>query len=219
MPDSLFYPYYTSVIFAFFAGLLMYKRHDVPARVITLLLLITAVSEYCCRITVIRQQYDTRNAIYHVYNVVQAILLSAYFIYIIKPRYYQRYLVVCSLLWPVLGIANIVFFQPLPELNYNMLMLESLCFITASLYFIYLSLKNSKGTYLFSRPHFKLTGILLTLWSTTFFFWSTIGILYQKQWKHTVVLMYAQTIFNILIYLAIAAVLFFYPKKAARENI
>jgi hypothetical protein len=100
--------------------------------------------------------------------------------------------------------------QPITELNSNMLMAESLCFITLSMYFMYRILKDESIENIFRHPHFQVAIICLVLWACTIFFWAFILVLYQSHWKYLGKVISVQITVDMLIYIGYAATLYFY---------
>lgn len=188
-------------------------------RIIVMFLLAAAISEIVSYVAYIHKQYPIKSAISHFYSVIEAILLSSYFIYAIKPYRNRNLIIGCIIVWLAAGALNGAFLQPLGGINSNMLMLESFSFITMSLYSIYWMLKNDIYDNLFRNPHFRFAVVCLITWSFTLFFWATIKILYSNHWKYSQLMMVSQVIVGMLSYLAIAAILFFHPKNNTIENL
>jgi hypothetical protein len=209
----LFYLCLFSMIIASMAGLFKYKYLDTAMRLLVASLILTSISEICCYVAVIYARYLLRCNIYHFYDIIQSILTTAYFIYAIKPHHYRKLLLLNFIFWPAIGISNIIFFQPLGTLNTNMLMVESFVFITLSLYFIYLTLKNDKVANIFKDAYFRIAVIILCLWSSSFFFWALVDFLFQGKWKYADVTMYLQSLIEAMAYFGIAATLYFYDKR------
>ena len=213
MNKELFFIYYASIVFATIVGLTRYRYLDVALRVILASLIVTLISELSCYIAYAFNRYSLRGTIYHVYGIIDATLLSAYFIYLIKPYRHRKYIIICVVVWLVAGIFNSIFLQPLRALNTNMLMLQSIVFITMSLYYIYSILKNDSTGSIFQYPHFWMSVIWLVFWSSSVFFWAFIKILYSNRWEHIQTAVCIQVIIAMLCYLGIGATLLFYPKK------
>ena len=184
-----------------------------PMRMIVVMLVITSVSELCCFILVCFHKYTARLSIYHFYNIVQAILITSFFIFAIKPERNKKISIINILFWILAGIVNLLFFQPLNKLNSNMLILESFFIITFSLYFIYNTLKSDITDNIFGQINFRMALILLVYWSSNMFFWAFIKVLNGMHWKHIGELIYIQAIFEIVVYVSTAFVIFDSTRK------
>ncbi len=206
---------YMSIVLSAIAGIARYRYMETSLRIITIMLVITSVSELCCSVAGMYQKYFIKLSIYHFYNIIQASLISAYFIYAIAPRRMNSILTISSMLWIAAGIANLLFLQPLGTLNSNMLVLESFGFVTMSLYFIYYILKNDLAGNIFRFVHFRMAFILLVYWSSTLFFWAFVKIFWYDHWQHILTLMYIQSVIEIIVYTGIAATLYYSGKKMA----
>jgi hypothetical protein len=80
-------------------------------------------------------------------------------------------------------------------------------------------LKNDKVNNIFLSPYFWLCVIWLVEWSSTFFFWAFIKILYHSHWQYMNLMLNFNNIINIIVYAGIVTVLLYYPKKSiAIEN-
>jgi len=209
----LFILCYLSILTATITAIACYKRLNNAFRVIALLLLLTSVSELVCFVAVCYERYVLRYTIYHFYSIIQAFLISSYFIYAIKPLYNRKLLLAAALCWVTVGSVNILFFQPLKELNTNMLMVESLVFITISLYFIYITLKNNVVQNIFRYPYFWMAVIWLVTWSTSISFWAFVKIIYKGQGDFIKIAITVQAIIEILSYLGIAATVYLFNKQ------
>ena len=120
---------------------------------------------------------------------------------------------VCNIGWVLFGIANILYWQPLHELNTNMLLMESSVFITAALYFIYMILKRDIVANMFSYPHFWMSIIWLVMWSCSISFWAFVKILYRGNWPYMSIAISIQAVIEILSYMGMSLVLYLYNKQ------
>lgn len=207
-----------SVLASTIVGIARYRSLETSMRMIVAFLLLTCGSELCSYFLSTNKNFDTRDAVYHFYNIIQAFLISAYFIFAIKPEKNFKILIASAVVWPIIGILNALFLQPINSLNNNMLMVESFAFVTMSLYLIYRILQNEGIMNIFSYPHFLIAVLFLLLWSTSYFFWAFVKILYTAKWQHMQSVMYLQAVVNIIFYSGIGLVLFFYPKNKPIEN-
>ncbi len=211
--------YYVAVSTATVAGIVRYKMLDTAMKVIVFLMLATTVCELFSYAMRTIKDYPLRYSVFHIYAVVEIFLQSLFFIYAIHPRNYRRLIIAAALLWPTLGLLNVVFLQSFGELNTNMLMVESFSTITMSLYFIYWFIKNDQVILLYQHPHLRVAALLLLLWSSAFFFWAFIKILYSNHWPYYNLIDHTSTTINTLVYTGIALTFLLYrPKHATYEN-
>ncbi len=217
MNTGIFSLYYISVLTAFTVGVANYKQLSTSLRFIVVLLFITCISEIASYLSYMNGRYELRGAIHHIYNTIQAILLTAYFVFAIKPHRPTRYIIAGIVFWPLAAILNIALLQPLKGVNSNMLMLESIAFIAMSLYTIYTLFMKDKTGSLLRHSDLRIAVICLFMWSATQFFWATIKILFSNHWRYTNTIMDAHAVLSLLCYLAIAMVLYTHPKMKKLE--
>lgn len=215
MDNILVYLCYLTLAIATCIGVAKFPRLSTPFRVLVILLLITAICEAAAYSAVMVKRYDIRYEIYHLYNPIQAILLSAFYIFIIAPAHQKALLVTNLLGWPLIALLNAVYLQPVTSLNSNMLIFESFFFITLSLYFIYITLKYDVTDNVFRYPYFWVAVIWLISWSSSMFFWACIKLLYRSQWRHMPAIMYMQAFADCTVYAGIAIILYNYNRKSA----
>lgn len=111
-----------------------------------------------------------------------------------------------------------VYLQPVTNINSNVLLLQSSLIICLPLYLVYRLFKNDNTSNLLIHPHFLAAMLLLIGGSSTFFFWAFIPILYVDNWPYVDLMMDAQVVVNVTIYIGAALVLFFYPKMKCLEH-
>ena len=208
-----------SITLSAIIGIIRYKQLDISLKILVLLLIISSISDLSCFMAIILEKFSFRSTIFHFYNIIQGIFLTIYFLTNIKPNYNKIHLILIVLFWVSAGVLNFIFFQPLGTLNSNMLMLESFIFITLSLYYMYITMKNDRIGNIFRHTHFILSFILIVYWSTTFFFWACLKILYSNHWKYIMNFMYFESVIEILVFLSISATLFYYSKQNKMHEI
>jgi len=218
MNNSLFSIYYGCIVVAAIVGIIRYRSLNTAMRMMAILMVITSISEGCAFIADLQKKYAIRYIVYNFYIPMEAFFFTAYFIYALKPHNYRQFIVYAAILWPLLSMINILFLQPVDTLNSHIPMLESFCFITASLYFIYYILKDDRVENIFRHPHFQMSIISLVMWSSTIFFWAFIQILYRSHWRFAPIVMHVHIIINMLLYLSIAAAFYFYRSNLARSE-
>ena len=176
-------------------------------------LIVTSISETAGFIVVNAHKFALRYTFYHFYDIIESILTTSYFICVFKPIYSNRLIKINIIFWPLIGILNIIMFQPLGTMNTNMLMVESLLFISLSLFLIYETIRQNQVENIFKYPHFWMAVLFLLLWCSSFFFWAFVHSLYVDKWKYRIVVMYLQSIIEAIVYLGTAATLYSYNKK------
>jgi hypothetical protein len=205
--------YYVAVSTATVAGVVRFKRLDTAMRIIVYLMLATSVCEMFSFAMRTMKDYPLRYSVFHIYAVVEILLQSLFFIYAIQPRKYRRLITAGAVVWPAIGMLNVLFLQSFGALNTNMLMVESFSTITMSLYFIYWFIKNDQVILLYRHPHIRIAALLLLLWSSAFFFWAFVKILYSNHWPYYNLIDQTSTTINTLVYSGIALTFLLYPKK------
>jgi hypothetical protein len=196
-------------------GFIRYRRFDTATRILLLLLIVTTISEFVCKYRA--NNHLGKAPVYHFYNIAEIILTTAYFLKTIKSYHFFRIMLISAVVWPVLGIINLVYLQPINKFNSNILMLESICIIAMSLYSLYKILLNDTLHNVLKYPHFWIWSIQLFFWSSSFFFWGYYEVLMQKGWALMPSFAKAQAIINILVYFGIGLTFLFYPKSSQPE--
>lgn len=213
MQEYLFIPYCLFLVTGIAVGLARYKQFDKAMRILVLWLLMIVIAELSTYFLIKSGKNNIKPIVFHLSSVIEIILISAFFLRLLKPPHYASLMFANILFWPIVGGLNIIFLQPITQLNTNMLMLESFSIISMSLYFIYQMLKNDLVENIFQQPHFWISVLWLILWGSTFFFWAFIRILYKNNWTHVGTVMNLHAATNLIVYAGITSVLFFYPKK------
>lgn len=211
--NALFLLCVISILLATSIGVFRYRQYSIGMKIIVWGLIVTSVSEIACFGAVNAHKYALRYTFYHFYDIVESILTTSYFIFAFKPVNKHRLVIINVISWPVVGVLNILFFQPLGTMNTNMLMVESFMFIGLSLLLIYVTIKQNKVENIFKYPHFWMAVLFLILWCSSFFFWALVHSLYLDKWKYRIVVMYLQSIIEAIVYLGMATTLYLYNRK------
>lgn len=188
-------------------------------RFVVLYVLAASASECASYFAYVNEHYMVKTVLSHVYSIIEAMILSSYFIHANRPYHHRKYIFAAIVFWPAVDLLNTSFLQPLKGVNSNIILLESFTFITLSLYTIYALLKNDMVVGLRYNSRFQFSIVSLVMWSCTLFFWATIRILYRNRWPHVHTLMDIQVIINTLAYLAITITLLNSIKKKPIENV
>ncbi|MCF8448720.1 MAG: hypothetical protein K9G49_02515 [Taibaiella sp.] len=205
--EYLFYVYLFIVLLCVVAGAVRYKKTDAPTKTIYYLLCIMLISECATRIF-------SKAPIYHVYTVVELWMITIYFLQTTVKKMVSALTIAATIVYPTLAILNVAWAEDPSTLNAHSITVESFAVIVMSLYALYKILINDSIDNLFKHVHFWLWTCFLTYFSSTFFFWSTIKILYKIHSTGYVFAVFSQIIMNILVYLAILLIFIFYPKNS-----
>jgi len=205
--EFLFDIYLIILTLCVFIGVLSYRLFDRETKLIFYLILLSFVSEFLTKLV-------EKEIIYHFIALFYIIIITLYFLYTVKSKHKKQLFVANAVLWVFFEIINCVFFEPLTELNSNILSLISFVIILQSLFALYKILSDDSIVKLFSYVHFWFWTFFLLLWSCTFFFWAYIKILNKTGWIYLDTVLILQICLNIIVYLSMGFVLFFYPKKS-----
>lgn len=209
--------YYIILLLATITGVTLYRRLDKALRFIAILLVLTVISETASYILVELKEYGVRYSVFHIYSMLQLLLISLFFIFAIKPYHYLKLIFAGIVLCPTIGIINIIYLQPLDRLNTNMLMFESFAINSMALYFIYYTIKNTGTRNIFKNIHVRIALLLLVMWSSTFFFWAFISVLFIGEWQYADTASHFFMIINILVY-ACLGILIYSTSKIKYEH-
>lgn len=204
---------YVLLLACVIAGIAKYRFFDRAMRIVVLMLSIGLLTELTAYAAVRMDNIPLKGAVYHVYSIIEMVFISAFFIALIKPCHHRKWMFANIIVWPVLGVLNIIFLQPLDGLNTNFLMLESFSIISMSLYFIYWSLKKNSIANIFKSAYFWMAIAWLVYWSGTFFFWAFITILYSDMWPYINEAITALGVLVIITYSAFLLIFLLYPKN------
>lgn len=196
-------------------GFLRFRRMDDASKILVSLLAIATISEFICLVRI--ENNLGKAPVYHIYNVIEIILTTAYFLKTNKSYHFLKTMFVTSFIWIGLAILNAMFLQPFNKFNSNFLLLESICIIVMSLYALYKMLLNDVIHNVLKYPHFWIWSLQLILWSGSFFFWGYYEVLTQKGWAYLPTAANIQAIINILVYFGIGLTFLFYPKSPQTE--
>jgi hypothetical protein len=213
MQEYIFIFYYLFLLLGIAIGYSKYKRMDAAIRLLVQWLTIIAIAELATYILKKMENHGQKYVVFHLSSTLEIVLITAYFIKLLRPKNSNILMTLNIVIWPSIALLNALFLQPITELNTNMLMLESFSIITMSLYFIYKVIINNLVENIFQNPHFWISLLWLLLWSTTFFFWALIKILYRAHWRYTESVLTLQGIINLVVYAGITVVILFYSKK------
>src|SRR5690606_13108066 len=127
-------------------------------------------------------------------------LTAYFFLYSTTIRARTWLLIVIALASIVLGIGNLLLFQPIMTYNTNMLMIECILTIGMALYALFDMMKKDEIIDILNHPHFRIWTALLILWTGTFFFWAFLSYLKNNNKQVYILLSVVQASLNILVY-------------------
>lgn len=193
-------------------GIIRYSYLDTGLRIFLYLMIFTLMSE----ITAFAMEKSRlpKTPVFHTYAVIHIAVLSYYFVRSNSLKTYSWTLPIFAAFSILIGVSNLLFFQPIKTLNSNTILFDCFLSITLSLSSLLLIAKNDVIKDIFTFPHFYIWTSTLILWTSTFFFWALLSHLHP--YKDTLNLL--QTILNILIY-GIIAFVFFKTKRWKKYQI
>lgn len=214
--QSLFNIYLAILPVSVLIGIYRYRQLDNVAKWICFLLLSACISEYC--IKSVEHNYQQRNVVYHVYSIVEIIMISAVFLSTVKYKTDLLKKILVAVFWVLIGIGNCVYFQPLHNFNSNILMLESFTVIAMAITVLYRIFKNEAIRNASHHAHFWFWSLFLMLWTSTFFLFPFVIMLYKNKWPYLNAVECVQAVINIIVYGGIGIIFFMYPKLSTSEN-
>lgn len=179
-------------------GLLKYNILDRPLRVMFWMLFFCLVSEIVSSFLYTR--IHTKAPVYHFFSIVELTTLTYYFLFIIKAKPPKWLLVFIPAVSILLGLSNLLFFQPLRVYNTNMLLIESVVISGMALYALFVIMKRDEILDLISYPHFRISIAVLILWTATFFFWAFLSYLKKSSPDYYRIVALGQSMLNIATY-------------------
>ena len=211
MLTDILFNFYLAVLFVSSSfGIYFYKKLDANTKIIAILLIFTLVSELASSLLQING--FTKTPPYHIFNAIEFICFSLYFLRTIFPKKLQSIYPISAVII-FLSFLNTTFLQSFMKLNSNFILLENFCVIPMALYALYSILVNESIISVLTYAQFWFWVIFLTYSSSTFFFWGFIKILYKQSKPYLYPILYAQEIINILVYASIGVIFLFYAKR------
>ncbi len=215
LQEVLFYLYLIILTSICLAGIWKFTDLDKGAKTVLNIIFACVACEGFSYI--VGQHNDDRLPIYHLYNVIEIILLTKYFF--ITTRFSQQWVFwALVLLYIAAAVVNICFFQPLRHLNSNYITFNSLLAIPMSLYALYKILIDDSIEKVQHHVHFWFWTCFIIYYSASFFFWQFVGYFYRSNRQFYNITLYMHSILNIVTYSGILLTLLFYPQKKAHEH-
>jgi hypothetical protein len=168
-----FFIYLVLLAVVFIIGVMKFRRRTLPFRLLTILIGITIISESLTRILI----YYTTNSspVYHVYGVVQYLLISTIYYGLSKQAFAKRVNAVSAAIFIAFAIFNSIIYQPVHEFPSNMLQLSSILLTFQSLSMFRDMLLAPLELNIFIQPVFWVNTMFLFFNVTTFLFFSFLN--------------------------------------------
>lgn len=159
------------VVLAFSAvtGLYYFKRLNIGARIILLLVVFAAISEQIA--TYFAYEYKNNYYVYGLYNPIQLLIICFYFNAIISSFKKNGIAIIIGIICFVFGIVNYLYIQLPHKMNSYFLLVECLVIISFCLYFFYELLLSDDNKDILIDSNFWFTALLLLYWTSTFLIW------------------------------------------------
>jgi len=207
------FSYYIVLFLIAIIGLYRFYSFDKAAKLIYAIIMIGATNEIIVSIFKYKKMHTM--VLYHFYCVIDFFFIILFFLNAIKSRKKHLYILISSIILPLLAILNIIFLQPINKFNSNVFILESFSVIGMSLYSLYTILIDERLTMVYKYPNFWFWVFFLILNSGTFFFWACIFPI-SKDKNLRDIAQNIQVVINIFIYIGFGFILFFYPKMVRK---
>ena len=191
----------------------MAKKVDTNALIILALLFVSTATELINFLFVHLKK--EKMYMYFVFNVFEISLITLYFLSVFKYYRLLRFIFLV-LIYIAMEVLNMALFQPILSLNTNFIIAESFIIIAMSLFAVYKILIDDTIEKIWLYPHFWLWTFIFVYFSTTFFYWSFIKMLYKSHSVFFEVAEYFSLSINIIVYTGIGLTFLFYPKMSRK---
>lgn len=213
--EVLFYVYLAILASICLVGIWKYGILDKGTKIV----FVVICSCICCEgySFVVGKENDDRLPVYHLYSLVEIILLTLYFFTTIKlkkPVLFALLVVV----YVAVAVVNVLYFQPLRSLNSNYITFNCLMAIPMSLYSLYKILIDDSIEKVQYHVHFWFWTSFLIYYSSSFFFWQFVGYFYRTNRQFYRLSLYMHSVLNIMTYSGIFLTMLLYPQKKAHEH-
>lgn len=210
----VFYTYFTVLAALFVLGAVRYKMLDKGSKLIFYLVCLSLLCESVTAITFDLPYFKMPT--YHVYNVLQLMVITWYFLHTVHLRNKVLYIFSC-VLYVGIEIGNDILYQPLRKFNSNFIIFECLLIIPMALYALYKILVNDDIEKMNRYVHFWFWTFLLVFFSSSFFFWPFVVYFYKHSQLYYNISSYTHLIVNLIVYAGIFVTFLKYPKMIRNE--
>jgi hypothetical protein len=208
--------YFITIILAAAIAFINYKRFDRATKMLSILLVITMISELISRYCAVH--YKNNNFIFHIFNVIELYLLTLYFTEALKIKSIKVIAISAALIYPLLATLNCIYAQPISTLNSNFIMFESFLVIIMSLYSLYKIFMNDSISVILKYPSFWFSTFLFLYFSCTFLFWPFIKLLYIQKSNYYDWAINLQLVLNIISYAGMGITMLSFSKMIGNEH-
>jgi hypothetical protein len=208
--------YRLMLVIALCSSIVRYKGMDTASRVLCFLLGISVITEIVAYYSA--KKYHTNLAIYTIYTLVEFSLISMYFNYSIDFFYKHKLGIYIGAIGLLLGVANIIFLQPINQINSYFLFFESITIIAMCFTaFARLTMLHDQ-LQLLKYHHFWFLIIITFFWCSTFLNSSLYKYIVFTLGKNGWILLTLNLIENIVTYCSFAIVFLLYPKMQQQDE-
>ncbi len=192
--------YFITILAALSAGLIQWKKLDLPARILCALFGLTFLSEisaWRCAL-----HFGNNMAVYHFFSPVQFLLICTYFNYTIDifRKYSIGYIIGISGL--LLALTSTLYIQPCHSINSVFLLFESLMIAAISLFAFFRLLLEEEAIDLKHQFHFWSTGVFFLFWTLTMCYWGLFNAMKAKLTDSILFIQIFILLLNILCYVS-----------------
>lgn len=193
--------------------LVRYKTLDRGSRLMFYLIIFGLLSE---SLAVSEEFSSYKSPAYHVYNVIEIVLITKYFLYTINNKNRAIFVLLC-LLYIGVEIGNDLLYQPIRKFNSNFIIFECLLIIPMALYSLYRIQLNDGIEQISRYVHFWFWTCLLLFFSSSFFFWPFVVYFYKHNQLYYNISSYTHLIMNLIVYTGMFITFLNYPKMIRNE--
>lgn len=124
--------YYLALIFSVLTGLISIPFSDKGFKAVSLLLVITFISEIVAKCLVSSAGFSN-NIVYHIFTPIEFLLYAIVYNYFLKSQKWKKILITFVVFMIICEVTNSIFLQGLKQTNTNTIILESIMLIILSL--------------------------------------------------------------------------------------
>ena len=214
--DFLTALYLLMLLLATLSGIIRFKSMDIASRIISILIFLSFLTEIIAYYSA--RMFHTNIAVYTVFSLFEFLLTSLYFNYSIDIFYKNRIGVYIGLSGLLLGLLNIIFFQPINQIDSYFLFFEAITTIAMCFTFLARLMMLHDQLKIHKYHHFWFVVIITFYWCSTFLNFSLHKYIVFDLKKNAWILDALNLVENIVTYLSIAIVFLLYPKMQRQDE-
>ncbi|WP_461789465.1 hypothetical protein [Pedobacter sp.] len=157
--------------------------------------------------------YENNMPVYAIYNVVEVLLVCLFFNYSIPSLRRKNIGLWLGVISALLGIVNLMFFQPLKSLNSNFIYYQGILVIALSMFAIIDEIMRSEENGNRFSPKFYISVLLIIYWVVSFLYWGLYEYLIGIFGKDNILIGYLMALVCCLLNVAFSYLLIRYPKS------